>query len=86
MSPDNFIFVYFAIALKKIHKFIFYISTNSFTCLLEEMPAIEKKMSLAYARYKCLHHSFEYSYKSTPFSGVFTYEALNNDMTTLQKF
>lgn len=50
------------------------------------MPAIEKKMSLAYARYKCLHHSFEYSYKSTPVSGVFTYEALNKDMTTLQKF
>lgn len=57
-------------------------------CLLEEIAAIQKKkkMSLAYVRSKCVHHSFEYSYKSTDFSGVFTYETLNNDMTTLQKF
>lgn len=58
-------------------------------CLLEEIAAIQKKkkkMSLAYVRSKCVHHSFEYSYKSIDFSGVFTYETLNNDMMTLQKF
>ena len=54
--------------------------------LLEEILAIQKKINLACVKYKCLYHSVEYSYKTVPFSGIFTYESLHKDMMTLQKF
>lgn len=56
-------------------------------CLLEILAIQKKKkINLACVKYKCLHHSVEYSYKSAPFSGIFIYETFNKDMMTLQKF